>query len=305
MNFEAVVFPGQGAQKNGMGQDFYESFEESQRIFDEANANLSFDVKEMCFTDDERLHQTAFTQPAIVTTEIAMFLALKAQHGLNPQWFAGHSLGEYAALCAAGVIPLSVTLALVEKRGQLMQHTNVDGAMSAVILGSLPLNAIETICEPHSIDIANDNSVTQVVLSGDTAGMETVSQTLAAEYPDMRIIPLNVSAPFHSRHMQAIEAEFKAFLHTHQSDFVEEALPKVQSNFLGRFYTASSDELIDSLASQLSGRVKWRDNMASLLEKTTHIIEVGPARPLKGFFKTLGTDIAAVVNCKQVNRAFS
>jgi len=305
VSFEAVVFPGQGAQKNGMGQDFYESFEKSQQIFDEANTYLSFDVKEMCFSDDERLHQTAFTQPAIVTTEIAMFQALKTQHGLNPNWFAGHSLGEYAALCAAGVMPLSTTLTLVEKRGQLMQNTDVDGAMSAVILDPLPLAAIEAICEPHAIDVANDNSTAQVVLSGDKAGIEAVSQALASDYPDMRIIPLNVSAPFHSRHMQTIEAEFKEFLLSHRNDFVETALPNVQSNFLGRFYTASSDELIDSLASQLSGRVKWRDNMAGLLEKTSNIIEVGPARPLKGFFKTLGTDIAAVVNCKQVNRAFS
>ncbi len=307
MSFDAVVFPGQGAQKANMAHDFYESHPKAKAIFELADNILSFNATELCFNDDERLHQTAFTQPCIVTAELAIYEALCEMQSLSPSYFAGHSLGEYTALATAGVFSYELALKLVEKRGELMQNTDVDGGMAAIIMPSIPLSRLESLLEGVHVDIANDNSLSQVVLSGDNQDLTTLLPTIEQNFTDegVRVVPLNVSAPFHSRFMREIEQTFREFLATFRADFNPEKLSQVQSNFLGRFYQNDVDELIDALANQLSGRVRWRDNMAGLLQKTNNIIEIGPQRPLKGFFKTLDVDIACVCNIKQINRAFA
>ena len=215
MSFDAVVFPGQGAQKSGMASDFYEQCDVAQSIFEQAGRHLSFDVKSMCFEDRPELNQTIYTQPCIVTAEIAMFESLKHTYdGFNPNVFGGHSLGEYAALVAADVLPFDVAIQLVAKRGQLMHETSVDGAMAAVIMDKLPLSELSAFASNHAIDVANDNSVNQVVLSGEKSALTELVSELEAHYhaQDIRCVMLKVSAPFHSRHMKDIEDIFHDFL---------------------------------------------------------------------------------------------
>lgn len=304
VNFEAIVFPGQGAQKLGMAQDFVEKYDESAAVFEKAQTSLPFDVAEVCFKQAELLNQTEFTQPCIVTAEIAMFEALKKVHGLNPSYFAGHSLGEYAALVAAGVMSLELALILVHRRGQLMQNVSVDGGMHAVIMDEIPLEQVKKTAAEYGIDVANDNSIQQVVLSGAKDDLEKVSQLLAGKFSELnfRYVPLNVSAPFHSRAMKGIESEFRQFLSEHEREFNLDSLDRVASNYLGGFYQRSSEQLIDALACQLSGSVRWRDNMAVLLAKTNAVLELGPNRPLRGFFNTLGVDITSIINLRNLSK---
>lgn len=308
MPFNAVVFPGQGAQKCGMASDFYESCEAARDVFDTAEKHLSFDIKSMCFEKNEELNQTIYTQPCIVTAEIAMFNSLKASYPhFSPQIFAGHSLGEYAALVAAEVVPFDVAIQLVAKRGQLMHETQVNGAMAAIILDDLPLVEISAHASKFDIDVANDNSIHQVVLSGEKGALTQLVEVLETTYQaqGIRCVMLNVSAPFHSRYMNEIESTFHEFLMSHKEHFNVGNANKVASNYLGRFYQNDVLEIIDSLAKQLSGSVKWRDNMSAIISKTDSILELGPNRPLRGFFKTLDVDIMSVINQRSANKAFA
>lgn len=307
MSFNAVVFPGQGAQKRGMAQDFYENFEVARNIFAVANQYLPFDVNALCFEENDQLQQTAYTQPCIVTAEIAMFESLRhALADFEPQYFGGHSLGEYAALVAAQVLPFDVAIQLVGKRGELMQNAGIDGGMAAIIREPLPLAELEAKAKQYEIDIANDNSSSQVVLSGEQQALNALVAELEQAYgADIRCVMLKVSAPFHSRHMKDIEQTFLAFLNQFKDSFNANSADKVVSNYLGRFYQKNTDEIIQALANQLSGSVKWRQNMEALISKTQSILELGPNRPLRGFFKTLGVDVASVINIRSASKTFS
>ena len=306
MQFDAVVFPGQGAQKKGMARDFAERYDVAAHLFEMAKGQLSFDPYQVCFEDDERLHQTAFTQPCILLAEMAMYFSLQKAYGLSPKYLAGHSLGEYAALVAAEVLPSDLALTLVAKRGELMQNTNVDGGMAAVIMDEVSLQTLKPLADKHNVDIANDNSISQVVLSGDKTDLNALLNVLEDTFSEQsyRAVPLNVSAPFHSRYMKEIEEVFFDFLKSHQDSFALNNLPKVVSNFLGGFYSGSRDELVTALARQLSGSVRWRDNMMAITQQTSSILELGPNRPLRGFFKTLNVDIASVINVKSADKIF-
>src|SRR5690606_21742881 len=304
MHFNGVVFPGQGAQKLGMAKDFVAEYTESAEVFNKANEILAFDINQVCNEDEALLNQTNYTQPCILTTEIAMFSALKAHHNFNPNLFAGHSLGEYAALVAAEVLPFERALEIVARRGELMNQANEEGAMAAVIMDMIDLHIIGKIAADYDIDIANDNSAQQVVLSGRKADLDNTLEALAQQFvgQSFRAVPLTVSAAFHSRWMAPVEAEFHNFLQDFMADINTENLPKVASNFLGEFYQKDSQQLIDALAKQLSGTVQWRKNMELL--KSCQIIELGPNRPLRGFFKSIGVDITSVINLKSANKAF-
>lgn len=305
MSFNAVVFPGQGAQKNGMAKDFIETYSESSDIFSTANQILPFDVYDICHEDNELLNQTNYTQPCILTAEIAMYQALKAHHQLHADYFAGHSLGEYAALVAAEVLPFESALKIVARRGELMNQADDQGAMAAIIMDNIDLDAIGAIADRHNIDIANDNSAQQVVLSGRQGDLDKTIEALTNQFDgqSFRAVPLTVSAAFHSRYMAPVEKEFYTFLHDHLDDINDSNLPKVASNYLGDFYQADKQQLIQSLAKQISGTVKWRDNMNLL--KDRQILELGPNRPLRGFFKTIGVDITSVINLKSAQKAFN
>ncbi len=304
---QAVVFPGQGAQRPGMALDFAEAHPEARDALARANDALPFDLVEVIERDEARLNLTEYTQPCILAAEVAMFAALGARYGFRPARFGGHSLGEYTALVAAGALGLEDAVRLVHLRGQLMQRAVPAGrgAMAAVIQDPLPLDAVRQAAEACGVDLGNDNAPTQVVLSGLA---EDVDRALAALAPQveagMRVVPLTVSAPFHSRHMAAIEGPFREALEGVRARLDAPKAAAVTSNFLGGFHAGTAEALIDALTRQISGTVRWRDNMAALLGAAPRVVEVGPNRPLRGFFKNVGAQVQAVVDVRSAAKAF-
>ncbi len=302
----AAVFPGQGSQKMGMARDFYDSAPQARAVFAEVSEALGLDMTALCFTEDARLNLTAFTQPAILTAEIAIFRTLVAEHGLTVDLFGGHSLGEYAALVAAGVIPLAEAARLVRQRGEAMQAAVPVGvgAMLAVTGRDLDLDAIRAAAASSAVDLANLNSPQQVVLSGTVEGIDDAAAALGAVLPGARLTRLTVSAPFHSRLMAPIEDAFRARLSASASTWTPAAAGRVLCNFTGGFYPAEAEALVDGLTRQISGAVRWTDNMEVLPEGAT-IYEIGPKRPLRGFFRALGVSVTAITNRTTARRAFA
>ncbi|MDH4263232.1 MAG: ACP S-malonyltransferase [Spirochaetia bacterium] len=298
----AVVFPGQGAQRPGMGQDFCENNVSARKIFEIASEALGEDMKELCFTEHPKLNLTEYTQPAILTTEIAMLAALKDQYGFEAQYFAGHSLGEYAALVAAGVIDFKDAVIIVKKRGQLMQAAVPEGvgAMAALLIDNIEQTRFKEITENAGAEIANFNSAGQVVISGKTEFVKKASGELQKEYPDMRIVDLPVSAPFHSSLMRVIEDEFKNFLG--KFSFNAENSSNVLSNFKGDFH--KPDQFIDNIVRQISGSVQWIQNMRVLKGVAEVIYEVGPNKVLSKFFSTIDVNVPAIINERSAKKTF-
>jgi [acyl-carrier-protein] S-malonyltransferase len=292
-----------------MAMDFVDLYPEANAVFDVARKVLPFDIEAICRDEDPRLHLTEFTQPCILAAEIANFETLRVQYGLAPKCFAGHSLGEYAALVAAEALPLATALRLVHLRGQLMQRAVPvgQGAMAAVISETLPLDEIRHLAQTQDVDIANDNSSSQVVLSGEASALDRVIRALMPfESQGMRVVPLVVSAPFHSRLMKSIEAEYRSALEACRSDIQASRAKQVLSNFTGTFHSGIMNDLIHALTAQISGTVRWRENMETLKQhpEFTPVLEVGPDRPLRGFFKAAGLMISSVIDVRTAERAF-
>lgn len=306
MTRQAVVFPGQGAQRPGMAADFHAFAEEAREIFARAGEVVGFDVAALCFSSDERLHLTEYTQPCILTAEIAMFAVLQHRFGFRPRYFAGHSLGEYAALTAAGVFPIETAVRLVHLRGRLMQRAVPPGvgAMAALVLDGLPLDTVRARAQAEGVEVANDNAPHQVVLSGEASAVARACERLQGELAGLRVVPLQVSAPFHCRLMCAIEPEFRAALEAVCGELKPERAKSVLSNFTGTFHEGTAEALIEALVRQLSGPVRWRENMRALIEVADEIVEVGPKCPLRGFFKALGVRVRTVTDVRSAERTF-
>jgi len=302
----AIVFPGQGSQKLGMARDFHARYAASREVFAEASEAVGVDLAALCFEEDPRLDQTEFTQPALLTAEIAMLRALEQEHGLHPDWYGGHSLGEYTALCAAGVIPLSVAVKLVRTRGALMQQAVPLGAgtMAAVISEGIAERDLSFVLADLEVDVGNRNSPNQLVLSGAAPAVELACARLGELLAGVehQLVKLNVSAPFHSRLMRGIEPGFRAELEAVSSTFSPERATAVTSNLTGAFHKAELGPLLDALTRQISGAVDWISNMRVLGGAAGQIYEVGPNRPLRGFFKTLGRDVTAILNVRALEK---
>jgi len=306
----AVVFPGQGSQRHGMGKDFYEAIPECRRIYEEASDTLGWDVAALCFGEDEKLNLTTYAQPSIVVTEIAMLKAIMDKYGITPDLFGGHSLGEYTALVAAGVLPLETVLRIVHIRGSLMQEAVPvgEGGMAAVIRKDLNTRMIRELLFDLPIDVANINSPNQIVISGRSKAMpeaeERLAKALADENPT-RFVALNVSAPFHSRYMHVIEEPFEEELACVRRQMKAENAVKVTSNYSGSFHSSNMEEVIDRLVAQLSGTVQWCENMRAIASKADTVYEIGPNRPLRDFFKTIGVTSVSLTTLSSAKRAFT
>jgi [acyl-carrier-protein] S-malonyltransferase/trans-AT polyketide synthase/acyltransferase/oxidoreductase domain-containing protein len=289
-----------------MGQDFHESSAPARLAFQEASEALGLDLAALCFTPDERLDRTEFAQPAILVTEIAMLRALEAELDLRAAWFGGHSLGEYTALVAAGALPLGEAVCLVRERGRLMQAAVPVGAgrMIAVIGDHLDLDRIATTTTDLQVSVANDNSPRQVVLSG-TAADTRIAETRLPEALGctLRFLELDVSAPFHSSLMSSVETSFAPVLQAASASIDPARASYVTSNYTGAFHASDRETVIDSLTRQISNTVRWRANMEALAGRATRFVEVGPGRPLRGFFKALGIDVTAITDRRSAARA--
>jgi len=306
----AVVFPGQGSQRPGMGKDFYDEIAVCRRTYEEAADALGWDVAAMCFGEDERLNLTEFTQPCIVTTEIAMLRGLQQRYGFCPSFFGGHSLGEFSALVAAGVFQLPETVKIVQARGRLMQEAVPVGVggMAAVISEAIDINKLRQLIFDLPVDVANINSANQVVISGRLSALpeaeKRLTEAMAGGKP-FRFVQLNVSAPFHSRFMQPIEDLFSKVLFEKATTVQVEHAPHVTSNYTGGFHEASAVQIRENLVRQLSNTVKWCDNMRALADKASSIFEVGPGRPLRDFFKTIGISCTSITGLSAAQKAFA
>jgi [acyl-carrier-protein] S-malonyltransferase/trans-AT polyketide synthase/acyltransferase/oxidoreductase domain-containing protein len=294
-----------------MAQDFCGAYPESREVFDRASEALDLDMLALCSEEDPRLHLTEYTQPAILTAEMAMLRGLQAHHGLAADGWGGHSLGEYTALVAAGALSLEDGVCAVRERGRLMQLAvpQGQGAMAAIMRPDLDPTEVRDSLRGLVVDIANHNAPSQVVISGATADVQLAvdryRSTPAGRSAKVRM--LQVSAPFHSRLMAPIEADFRALLAG--LSWSAPASAMVVSNTSGTMHDGSLQGLLERLTGQISGTVRWVDCMLTLLQQADRIIEVGPGRPLRGFFRSLEelgqTPLHAVTNLPSARHALS
>ncbi len=283
MNY-TFLFPGQGSQKIGMGRDFFESSDKAKKRFDEANALLGRDLSAICFTGpEEALVATQNTQPAIFTVE-AIISDVLAERGILPSFAAGHSLGEYSALYAAGFFSFSEGLSLVVKRGELMAKACAarPGTMAAVV--GMQKERIAEICSavaPGIVVCANENSPDQTVISGETDAVKEACEKLKSQGAK-RAILLPVAGAFHSPLMQQAADEFAAFI----APFVLKT-PRcpIIANVTAQAETVP-EKVKELLIRQLVSPVRWVDSVESL-SKLDHgiMLETGPGSVLRNLVK--------------------
>lgn len=291
----AFIFPGQGAQYCGMGQDFYENTETGKAVFDKATELLGFSVPELCFEKNDRLDITEYTQAAMVTTSIAMMKVLK-EHGVKADAAAGLSLGEYCAIAAAGVMTEEDAIRTVRERGILMQQAVPVGigAMAAVL--AMDAAKIEEVIAPiDGVQIANYNCPGQIVISGKKEAVEEAAERLK-EAGAKRVIMLNVSGPFHSEMLQEAGEKLAAVLHdvtVHTPEIPYAANVTAQ-------YVTNAEEVKPLLAKQVFSAVRWQQTVEMMLADGVDTwIEIGPGRTLAGFMKKIKRD-ARVFNIEKL-----
>ena len=283
----AFIYPGQGAQKCGMGADFYENSASARKLFDEASELLGLDIKALCFEENDLLDQTEYTQAAMVTTCLAMTEVLKEQ-GLEPDVTAGLSLGEYAAISAAGGVSSLDAIRLVRKRGILMQHTvpTGEGAMCAIL--GLDAEKIEAVTEKiEGASVANYNCPGQIVITGRTEAVKQAAEQLK-EAGAKRTVLLNVSGPFHSELLLPAAKELEAELN--KTKFHELTVPYI-TNVTAKAVT-DIKETPELLVMQLTSPVRWQQSMEQMiLDGVDTFIEIGPGRTLAGFMKKIDRNV--------------
>lgn len=291
MGKTAVIFPGQGAQYVGMAKDFYDNFEDSKKVFDEADDVLDIELKKICFEENDDINKTEYTQPAMVAAEVAIYEHLK-NAGLKADVFAGLSLGEYSALVAAGAMTLADGIKTVRRRGILMQNEVPlgMGGMAAVI--AMDADKIAEICEntPGKVQIANYNCPGQIVISGEAEAVKAASAALA-EAGAKRVIPLNVSGPFHSQML--VPAGEKLY------DFLQGV--DIAEGFAPYYCNADAEEITDAakvkelLKRQVYSSVRWQQTIENMIaDGVDTFIEVGPGKTLTGFMKKINREVKSI-----------
>lgn len=284
----AFVFPGQGAQKAGMGQDFYEKEETARKVFDKASELLGFSVPELCFTENDRLDITEYTQAAMVTTCIAMKKVFEEKTGIRPDTAAGLSLGEYCALEAAGVMSEEDAIKTVRQRGILMQEAVPVGigAMAAVL--ALDAGKIEEVLKDiPDVWVANYNCPGQTVISGKKEAVETACEKLK-EAGARRALMLNVSGPFHSGMLTQAGEKLGKVLETVTIN--EPVIPYIAN--VNASYVTKAEDVKSFLESQVSSSVRWQQSVERMIaDGVDTFIEIGPGKTLAGFIKKISKDV--------------
>jgi [acyl-carrier-protein] S-malonyltransferase len=288
----AFVFPGQGAQFVGMGKSIADEYQQAKQVFTDADDTLGYSLSDLCFNGPEdELKLTYHTQPAILTTSIALYEVLK-QDAPKPDYVAGHSLGEYSALVAAGALTFTDAVASVRKRGQFMDEAVPagEGAMAAVMGGDR--ETIGKICdevtlEGHTVQMANMNCPGQIVISGTKEGVEQAGIQLK-EAGIKRVIPLVVSGPFHSDLMKPAASKLARVLEG--IDFKTAKAPVV-TNADARPVMLGED-IEHALIEQVFSPVLWEDSIAWMIEQgVTTFVEIGPGKVLSGLIKKINRDV--------------
>ena len=287
MSQRAFIFPGQGAQEPGMGKDFYENSASAREVFDQAESLLGLDMKKLCFEENDELNITEYTQIALLTACMAMERVV-CEQGVAPQVTAGLSLGEYCAIVSAGGMELSDAMRLVRKRGILMQEAVPAGQGSMAAVLGMDGPSIEKVLEGREgVWIANYNCPGQIVITGYKAPVEETSKALQ-EAGAKRVLPLNVSGPFHSPLMQpAGEGLKEIFAGMKMSPLKVPYVTNVTAEYVDDI--AQTEEL---LIRQVSSSVRWQQSVEKMIAAGVDtFVEIGPGRTLNGFLRKIDRQV--------------
>lgn len=291
MSKTAFIFPGQGSQYVGMGKEFYENLPICREVYDLASEVTGLDLPKLCFTENEQIHQTEYTQICMLATETAIYMALE-QNGYQPDVTAGLSLGEYGALVASGVMTAEEAFEVVRKRGIYMQQAVPTGGAMAAVLG-LDGGKIEQICEQTeeqmqlAVSVANYNCPGQIVISGKAEAVQAAGEA-CKEAGAKRVVPLKVSGPFHSKLLMDAGKQLR------------EALNKVEirENFVPYIANVTADYVTEQtqvkplLESQIYSPVRWQQTIERMLaDGVDEFVEIGPGKTLSGFIKKIDRNV--------------
>lgn len=287
----AFLFSGQGAQYVGMGQELYQQESSVQQTFAEASEMLGYDMTELCFTENDRLNQTEYTQPAILTVSVAFWRLLK-EKGLQADALAGLSLGEYSALVASGALDFQTAVALVQKRGKFMANAAPQGVGKMVAVMNTPAETIEAICKEASqvgiVSPANYNTPQQIVIGGEVAAVDQAVQLLQAAGAK-RMIPLNVSGPFHTKLLEPASKQLAQELAKIE---IKDLQVPVISNTTAK--PMKQEQVKELLEKQVKSPVRFYESIEQLKQMgIEQMIEIGPGKVLTGFLKKIDKTIAA------------
>ena len=291
MTKRAFLFAGQGAQKLGMASDLYATYPVVKETFDTASRILGYDLRELIDSNEEKLNQTRYTQPAILTTSVAIYRLL-AENGITPDIVAGLSLGEYSALVAAGALSFEDAVALVAKRGEFMETAAPAGSGKMVAVMNTDPSLIEEICQQASekgvVTPANYNTPAQIVIGGEVAAVDYAVELLK-EAGAKRLIPLNVSGPFHTALLES--ASQKLATELEKVSFNDFDLPLVGNT---EATIMKSEDVKALLARQVMEPVRFYDSIATIQEfGVDEVIEIGPGKVLSGFLKKIDKTLPA------------
>ena len=283
----AFIYPGQGAQSTGMGQDFYEKSPLSRAVFDQGSQAVNLDLKKLCFEKNDLLDKTEYTQVAMVTACLAMTRAIKAM-GLYPDMTAGLSLGEYCAIAVAGGMCDLDAIKTVRSRGAFMEHAAPEGtgAMSAVL--GLEASVIEEVLEAREgVSIANYNCPGQIVITGEAEAVAEAGNALK-EAGARRVLPLKVSGPFHSPMMKPAGEELKKV-------FASVSMNPLQIPYVANINAeviTDCGRIEDLLVQQVSGSVRWQQSVETMIrEGVDTFVEIGPGKTLTGFLRKIDKNV--------------
>jgi trans-AT polyketide synthase/acyltransferase/oxidoreductase domain-containing protein len=271
-------------------------------VFEEASEAIGEDLAAICFQHDPRLSLTEYTQPCLLTAEVAAYRVATEEFGLRAGIYGGHSLGEYAALVVAGAIPFAIAVRLVRARGIAMERAVPagEGGMAALMLENIESSGAPAIVRALGAEVTNRNSPDQLVVSGLVGVLEAVRRTLKEALPALEYVPLRVSTPFHSSLMRSAEAEFRGEVEACATWFCPERAVVVTSNATGGFH--QPDRLVASLVSQISSPVRWLENMEALAGRASPLYEIGPRTPLTRFFRALGHQVVPLTTLAAMDK---
>lgn len=286
----AFIYPGQGAQKIGMGKDFYENGTLAKEVYDKANEVLDFDIKEICFEENDKLDRTDYTQAALVTTCLAITAEIENM-GIKPDVTAGLSLGEYAAIATAGGMTNEDAIKTVRKRGIFMNEAvpTGEGTMAA-ILGLTGEEVYEVVKDREDVSIANYNCPGQIVITGKKQAVLDAAAALT-EAGAKRAIELNVSGPFHSPFLKG--AGEKLGQELKKVEMKELTVPYVTN--VTANYVSDVSETKELLKNQVSSSVMWEQSVIKMIDEGVDaFIEIGPGRTLAGFIRKINRDVKVI-----------
>ena len=290
----SLVFPGQGSQKIGMVKEFHEKYDLVRKLFKDADAILGTPITKIIFEGpDNELNSTENTQPAIFLASFCIFEIIKKEYGYNFErfkYFAGHSLGEYSALACNGAISFEDALRILQKRGRFMQEAIPDGEGGMLVALGISSEEIQKILDgtnnTYECYIANDNSKSQVVLSGLIKDIDLLSKDL--ESKKIKNIKLNVSAPFHCKYMKSASDKMTSFINNLKITKLDK--PIISNVTAKEVY--SPEQIKTLLISQIEKKVRWLESVEYMINNgIKNFVEIGPGKVLSGLVKRINKDV--------------